>query len=420
MLFFKKIFKEKDLGLDRVIDCIKNNLNFEPLSELELNHLKDDLTNFERNNLLYTAISYNNVNAVKILINDYNYNLSHIYASRLYSDYPGKVYYHTDNKIVSDLEFSLAPLFFFENSLNIKNDEQLIKQYQVLEFLCFDTPFLSEKDNSYIKSEILVHLFQEVVLGTNASGDLSYNLIKKLLKNGLIVVNPEKENPYGENNILSLVPNWNQKKTLRLIDLLFEYGANPYCRIKNNPSFYESLLSSNIKNNDPNTQKIILDIEKRMSNTALPEDCHYYQLINLICSNDKVENFKNNINSKHNIYIKNKDQQSILFTLLFNTNNISNSLIMHMLNCKYNLLEQDSYGNTPLHILFTKRPILIPFLLLSQKNLNFDILNNKGQSPKTLLNDPNGLYSPLIAEYEKNIISVSIQKLDVTSLKQRL
>ena len=93
-----------------------------------------------------------------------------------------------------------------------------------------------------------------------------------------------------------------------------------------------------------------------------------------------------------------------------------------MLNCNYNLLEQDINGDTNLHLLFSKRPSLIPFLLLSHKDLNFDILNNKGQSPKTLLNDPNGLYSPLIAEYEKNIISSSIKDLDtkLPLLKQRL
>ena len=422
MLFFKKIFKEKDIGLTRVIDCIQNDLDFEPLNDLELHHLKVDLTNFDRTNLLYTAIDYLNVNAVKKLINNYHYNLAHIYASRLYSDYPNRQY-HTNDQIVKDLAYCVAPLFFFNHSFNLITEEpKLLKQYEILEFLSYNTPLMKEPE-SYIKSEVIDNLFKEISLGTNLSGDLSYNLTSKFLRDGIITANPEKEIIYGDkNNILSLVPNWNQNKTVRLIDLLFEYGANPYFRINGGPSLYDSLLLSNITNHDHETQKIIFDIEKRMFDIELPEDCHYNQLIHLICSNDSVENFKNNISNKYDIYMTNKYYQNILFTLLPNTKDVSNNLIMHMLNCNYNLLEQDINGDTNLHLLFSKRPSLIPFLLLSHKDLNFDILNNKGQSPKTLLNDPNGLYSPLIAEYEKNIISSSIKDLDtkLPLLKQRL
>lgn len=420
MLFFKKFFKEKDIGLTRVIDCIQNDLDFEPLSDLELNHIKSDLNNFERNNLLYTAVSSLNVNATKKLITDYQYNLSHIYSARLCSKSDRQ--YHTNNDIVQDLEDVISPLFFFDHSFNIIDDKKLVKQYDLLEFLSYNTPLISESGSPYIKSEIIVNLFQEIVLGTNFSGDLSYNLINKFLNDGVIKANPEGEIIYGDKNILSLVPNWNQNKTVRLIDLLFEYGANPYFRINGGPSLYDSLLLSNITNHDNETQKIIFDIENRMFESELPEDCHYNQLIHLICSNNSVENFKHNISNKYDIYMTNKYYQNILFTLLPNTKDVSNNLIMHMLNCNYNLLEQDINGDTNLHLLFSKRPSLIPFLLLSHKDLNFDILNHKGESPKTLLNDSNGFYLPLIAEYEKNIISSSIKDLDIKLplLKQRL
>lgn len=420
MLFFKKFFKEKDIGLTRVIDCIQNDLDFEPLSDLELNHIKSDLNNLERNNLLYTAVSSLNVNATKKLITDYQYNLSHIYSARLCSKSDRQ--YYTNNDIVQDLEDVISPLFFFDYSFNIIDDKKLVKQYDLLEFLSYNTPLIAKSGSPYIKSEIIVNLFQEIVLGTNFSGNLSYNLINKFLNDGIIKANPAEEIIYGDNNILSLVPNWNQTKTVKLIDLLFEHGANPYFRINNNPSFYESLLSSNITNHDNETQKIIFDIENRMFESELPEDCHYNQLIHLICSNNSVENFKHNISNKYDIYMTNKYYQNILFTLLPNTKDVSNNLIMHMLNCNYNLLEQDINGDTNLHLLFSKRPSLIPFLLLSHKDLNFDILNHKGESPKTLLNDSNGFYLPLIAEYEKNIISSSIKDLDIKLplLKQRL
>lgn len=380
--------KKNEVGLVRIQRCIKENKDFRPVSASEMDYIKRDLLDYSGLNLIHYCIHCHNSSAFSILMEEFGYGLSQLY-SKTYNEDNAELF--NEDFVINNLEEVQDVLFFYEHI----GDEHYNEHSKMLNYVVRKTPFLTP----YTLELLAGSLFLNIVLANHDVSNETLHLLDSLLKDNIINVDLTIQPTRSGNNLLYKIPNFNASRTLPLIYLLFSYDINPFqINPKTGHSFFSYLLYEE-KENDSDFAYQAIDLILGKSDIEMPEEFIVDYNFFLLSKNPYIKYFEN-MKGTFDVYSKNTKGVHLLTQLV---NTFSNDLLIEhlLLNEHYDIYNKDDNGDSFLHSLCSKKPNLIPFLLCLFDNIDLSQTNNSGETPFSVLKDPNNIYKPLIAKYEQ-------------------